>query len=86
MSESSVEHVLKLGQQFETARSEAIAHLLDHIKSSEESLKALGYEGDARVAAKKRSAKPCSKCGEKGHDARAHRGDAKARAERQPPE
>jgi len=77
MSEALVDRVLKLEQEFESAKNEAVTQLLARRKETEEQLKVLGYRGKV-VPGKK--TKPCSKCKATDHDARFHRGDAKRAA------
>jgi len=73
----TVDRVLKLEQEFETARSEAIAHLLQLRKETEEQLKVLGHRAKLTKARKLRA---CPKCNSTEHDARFHRGDEKRKA------
>ena len=77
MSEALVDRVLKLEQEFESARNEAVTQLLARRKETEEQLKVLGYRGKSAPAKK---TKPCSKCNAIDHDARFHRGEAKRAA------
>jgi hypothetical protein len=77
MTEPAVDRVLKLEQEFEAARNEAITQLLQRRKETEEQLKVLGHEGKPAKAKKSR---PCSKCNATDHDARFHRGDEKRKA------
>lgn len=72
------ESVLKLRQEFETARQTAIAALLGEIKTASEGLRALGHEPDTKGRpVGKRTRKPCSRCQATDHDARFHRGEGK---------
>jgi ribosomal protein S27AE len=74
MSEINVDRVLKMEEEYHSAKEETIKQLLARQKDTAEQLKALGYGGKpSKVTAKK---KPCSKCGASDHDARAHRGES----------
>ena len=54
MTEPAVDRVLKLEQEFEAARSEAITQLLQRRKETEEQLKVLGHENKLSAKAKKK--------------------------------
>jgi len=74
MSEINVDKVLKLEQEYETAKRETIKQLLERQKETGEQLKALGHY--TRTTKAQRQTKPCSKCQSTEHDARFHRGEA----------
>lgn len=74
----SVQSVLKMQQQLETARQGAIKQLLGSIDEAKKGLKALGYdETSVQPKQKVKAPKPCPRCNATDHDARFHRGDAK---------
>lgn len=73
MTEINVEKVLKLEQEFESAKRETIKQLLERQKETAEQLKALGHDAKAPKAVRQK--KPCSKCKSTEHDARFHRGE-----------
>jgi len=76
----AVEKVFKLQEDFENARKEAIALLLKQRDDIAAQLTSLGYSESSRKANafQRRRADPqkqCPVCGEKGHDARRHKGE-----------
>ena len=73
MNEIDVNHVLQMGQEYETTKQATIKQLLDRQKETAEQLKVLGYEGKQPKPGRTR--KPCSKCSSTEHDARFHRGE-----------
>ena len=73
--EKTAEQALKLLGEFEAVRQKGIDELLKEREEIDGKLARLGYDGTAARAGTKVQ-KPCSKCGEMGHEARKHRGEA----------
>lgn len=69
-----VETALKLQQDAESARREAVTSLLGEQRAIGDQLKALGHIGQkATKSAAASSDKACSVCNAEGHDGRFHR-------------
>jgi len=81
MNTNGIDHVLKLQQDYETARRETIEALLETIRNAQEQLKLLGHEGTSK-ARRNAAPKPCARCGGTDHDARRHRSEGRSSAEK----
>ena len=82
---SAIEKVLALQKQLDSEKGAAIQELLEARGKLDDQLKALGYSSGQRSSGVKRQRdpnKPCPVCGEKGHDARKHRGEKKTKAKK----
>lgn len=76
-AKATVDNVLKIRQQYEDARKQAIAEILAQQQELTEELRRLGHDGSPAKKAKGATDpnKKCPVCGEPGHDARRHRAD-----------
>jgi hypothetical protein len=81
MNTNGIDHVLKLQQDYETARRETIEALLETIRNAQEQLKLLDHEGTSKPARRNAARKPCTRCGGTDHDARRHRSEGRSTAE-----
>ena len=78
---SKADDVLKQLSEIDRLKNEAIQELLGIIEDANKKLEQLGYNGTSKKRAKRQidPNKTCPVCGEKGHDARKHRGEKKTK-------
>lgn len=80
----TVDKVMKALEDLDSLKQQAINELLDERKNIDEQLAKLGH-GVKQAASTKRMRDPnklCPVCGEKGHDARRHRGEQKTKGKK----